>query len=199
VALLQRRWAADEQASGFLQMITRNADRAAALSQHLLALARRQPLHPVATDVNEVVTTVVALLRQTLNESIVVEEQLEEPLSWVTADRSELEAALLHVAANARDVMPEGGRLTFRTAELLQPAADTGGPEAATASGPLRRSVLISIRETGSQAAPVVSTRMNDAALDSVRSLLEHSHGELKIERDDEGLRVDLYLAARPG
>jgi hypothetical protein len=95
--------------------------------------------------------------------------------------------------------MPEGGRLTFRTAELLQPAADTGGPEAATASGPLRRSVLISIRETGSQAAPVVSTRMNDAALDSVRSLLEHSHGELKIERDDEGLRVDLYLAARPG
>src|SRR6185312_4764703 len=117
VALLQRRGSADEQACGFLHMIKRNADRAAGLSQHLLALARRQPLKPVATDVNDVVATVVALLRQTLSENITVEEQLDEALSWVLVDRSELEAALLHVAANARDAMPQGGSLSFHTAE----------------------------------------------------------------------------------
>src|SRR6185437_4902737 len=88
VALLQRRGSADEQACGFLHMIKRNADRAAGLSQHLLALARRQPLKPVATDVNDVVATVVALLRQTLSENITVEEQLDEALSWVLVDRS---------------------------------------------------------------------------------------------------------------
>lgn len=192
VALLQRRCASDEQAAGFLHMIQRNADRAAGLSQHLLALARHQPLHPVPTDVNEVVTTVAALLRQTLNENIVVEEELDEAISWVTVDRSELEAALLHMAANARDAMPAGGRLTFRTAEVLQPAAVDN-------DRPARHGVLISIGDTAGAVPSVPAARaaMDESNLELVRGLLEHSHGQLQIERGNEGSNVSLYLPAR--
>jgi PAS domain S-box-containing protein len=227
VALLQRRCAADEQSAGLLHMIERNADGAAGLSQHLLAPTRREPSHPVATDVNEVVSTMVALLRQTLNENIVVEQQLDESLSWVSVERSELEAALLHVAANARDAMPAGGRLTFRTAELLQPAALDNGH-----SRPARHSVLVSICDTTNAATsppaqePALASAVaaQDAAEKSVarvrsevrgvaavhatrdepnlqllRGLLEHSHGQLQIERGDEGAIVNLYLPARTG
>ena len=205
VALLQRRWSPDEQAAGFLHMIQRNADRAAGLSQHLLALARRQPLNPVPTDLNEVVATVVALLRQTLSENITIEEQLDEALSWVIVDRSEIEAALLHVAANARDAMPHGGRLSFRTGELLQPAAVEAGRPAA------RHSVVITIRDSPSAAAdtdPVaggthpaatVRAQADESNLELVRGLLEHSHGQLQVERDEEGSTVRLYLPHRAG
>jgi PAS domain S-box-containing protein len=192
VALLQRRWSPDDQAAGLLHMIKRNADRAAGLSQHLLALARRQPVNPVATDVNEVVATVVALLRQTLSENIIVEEQLDEALSWVIVDRSELEAALLHVAANARDAMPQGGRLSFRTAEVLQPSAMDAGR-------PARHSVVISIRDSAIAAQPDGAARADESSLDLVRGLLEHSHGQLQVERGDEGALVSLYLPPRVG
>jgi len=199
VALLQRRCSPDDQAAGFLHMIKRNADRAAGLSQHLLALARRQPPNAVATDVNDVVATVVALLRQTLSENITVEEQLDEALSWVLVDRGELEAALLHVAANARDSMPEGGRLTFRTAEVVQPAA-------AEAGRPARHNVVISVRDTfaaGAGAIANVTARprvpADESSLDLVRGLLEHSHGQVQVERQGAGSTVSLYLPCRTG
>ncbi|HTT06058.1 MAG TPA: PAS domain-containing protein [Steroidobacteraceae bacterium] len=194
VALLQRRWCPDEQAAGFLHMIKRNADRAAGLSQHLLALARRQPLNPVATDVNEVVATVVALLRQTLSENIIIEEQLDEALSWVLVDRSELEAALLHVAANARDAMPQGGRLSFRTAEVLQPAALEPGRPAA------RHCVVISVGDSpGAAPDGGPAAHADESNLDLVRGLLEHAHGLLQVERGEEGSTVRLYLPHRAG
>jgi signal transduction histidine kinase len=197
VALLQRRGPPDEQAASFLHMIKRNADRAAGLSQHLLALARRQPLKAVATDVNDVVGTVVALLRQTLSENIIVEEQLDEALSWVLVDRSELEAALLHVAANARDAMPQGGSLSFRTAEVLQPAVLDGGR-------PARHSVVISIRDSvnppaGIDDVAVGRAQADESSLDLVRGLLEHSHAQLQVERGGEGSTVSVYLPARAG
>jgi PAS domain S-box-containing protein len=197
VALLQRRGSPDEQAASLLQMVKRNADRAAGLSQHLLALARRQPLNPVATDVNDVVATVAALLRQTLSEDIIVEEQLDEALSWVVVDRSELEAALLHVAANARDAMPQGGRLRFHTAEVLQPAA-------VDAARPARHSVVISIRDSvsdgaGTHGAEAGRAQADESSLELVRGLLEHSHGQLQVERGGEGSTVSVYLPTRAG
>ncbi|HEX4051972.1 MAG TPA: PAS domain S-box protein [Steroidobacteraceae bacterium] len=207
VALLQQRGATDEQAASFLHMIKRNADRAAGLSQHLLALARRQPLNLIATDVNDVVATVAALLRQTFSENIIVEEQLDEALSWVVVDRSELEAALLHVAANARDAMPQGGRLSFHTAEVLQPAAVDAGR-------PARHSVVISIRDSASTQAALADeaqsvaagsnaaagrTHADESSLDLVRGLLDHSHAQLQVERGGEGSTVSVYLPARAG
>jgi signal transduction histidine kinase len=88
----------------------------AELTKRLLAFARRQPLQPQSLDVNRVVDGVMKLLNRTLGEAVETELNLA-PGAWpVIADRSQLEAALLNLAANARDAMPAGGRLTVTTA-----------------------------------------------------------------------------------
>jgi len=187
VALLQRQWQAEAQATELLRMIERNADRAAGLSQHLLTLARRAPLAPVATDVNAVVGAVVTLLRQTLSENIVVEEQLDESLCWVFVDRSELEAALLHLAANARDAMPVGGTLIFSTAEVM-PMSDGTGP-----ATPARHSVAIRIQDDASGDS-------DEESLQLVRGLLDHStQVQVQVQRQGNGRTVTLYLPCRAG
>lgn len=190
VEVLQRQSAGQPQPGEFLQMIKRNADRAAGLSQHLLALSRRQPPHPAPTDVNSVVGAVVELLRQTLSEDIVVELKIVEGLGWVLVDRNELEAALLNLAANARDAMSAGGRLSFATAEAL------GAPGS---GGESRQGhyVLISISDTGG--ADSATRTPVDPGLDLVRSLVEQSRGGLQMEREARGTTVRLYLPCRAG
>jgi PAS domain S-box-containing protein len=94
----------------------RGAERAAALTQRLLAFSRRQPLEPKALDVNRLVAAMSDLLRRTLGERIAVETVLAGGL-WAThADPNQLESAILNLALNGRDAMPEGGRLTIETA-----------------------------------------------------------------------------------
>ncbi len=95
---------------------TRGAQRAAALTQRLLAFSRRQPLEPAALDVNKLVATMSDLLRRTLGERIAIETVLAGGLWGTHADPNQLESALLNLALNARDAMPEGGKLTIETA-----------------------------------------------------------------------------------
>jgi PAS domain S-box-containing protein len=185
VALLQRQGPAEAQATDLLHMIERNADRAAGLSQHLLTLARRSPLAPVATDVNAVVAAVVTLLRQTLGENIVVEEQLDESLCWVFVDASALEAALLHVAADARDAMPAGGTLNFSTAEVM-PMSDGTAP-----ATPQRHSVAIRIQDEAVGDS-------DEEALQLVRGLLDHN-AQVQVQRQGNRRTVTLYLPCRAG
>ncbi len=123
---LQREGVASLQSGELLQMIRRNADRAADLSQRLLSVARGPATSAAATDVNEVVTSVAQLLRQTLAEDIGVELHLDAALSWCAIDRNELEAALLNVAVDARDAMPDGGTVELTT---LEPSAPELTPE----------------------------------------------------------------------
>jgi PAS domain S-box-containing protein len=92
------------------------AQRAASLTQRLLAFSRRQPLDPKSVDVNVLVRGMSELLHRTLSEAIAVETVLGAGLWRVEADPTELEAAILNLAVNARDAMPEGGRLTIETA-----------------------------------------------------------------------------------
>lgn len=106
--------------SGRLRRAARNAmngaRRAAALTQRLLAFSRRQPLDPKPIDLNQLVGSVSDLLERTLGETIAVEIVRGGGLWRVEADPNEMEAALLNLAVNARDAMPEGGRLTVETA-----------------------------------------------------------------------------------
>src|SRR5579862_1334107 len=102
VRVLQRRLADQPQQLQFLDMIERNADRAATLSQHLLGFARPEPLETGPTNVHEVVADALRILRQTLNENISLEHKLKSSHPWTSIDRSQLEAALLNLAANAR-------------------------------------------------------------------------------------------------
>ncbi|GAC1551456.1 MAG: PAS domain-containing sensor histidine kinase [Beijerinckiaceae bacterium] len=92
------------------------AQRAATLTQRLLAFSRRQTLDPKPIDVNQLVARMSDLLRRTLGEPIEIETVLAGGLWRVEADPHQLENALLNLAVNARDAMPRGGKLTIETA-----------------------------------------------------------------------------------
>src|SRR5260221_12101190 len=92
------------------------ADRAASLTARLLAFSRRQTLSPAPIDINRLITDMSELLRRTLGENIHVEAVLAGGL-WLTfADPVQLESVLLNLAINARDAMPDGGKLTIESA-----------------------------------------------------------------------------------
>jgi PAS domain S-box-containing protein len=97
------------------ELAMNGARRAASLTQRLLAFSRRQPLDPKPTDVNSLVGGMSDLLHHSLGETIAVETVRGAGLWKVEVDPNELEAAILNLAVNARDAMPEGGRLTVET------------------------------------------------------------------------------------
>lgn len=94
------------------------ARRAAASTHRLLAFARRQPLDPKPINVNEMVQRACDLLRQSLGETVALNTVLADTLWTVEADPNELQSALVNLAVNARDAMPEGGNLTIETANV---------------------------------------------------------------------------------
>jgi PAS domain S-box-containing protein len=101
--------------ASIVKMIDDAANRAAQLTANLLAFARKQPLRPLETDVNALVEEVVKLLLPTLGRQIEIETVFGEPGWPALVDRSQLSSALVNLAINGRDAMPDGGRLVFRT------------------------------------------------------------------------------------
>ncbi len=99
-----------------VRMIDVGGQRAATLTQRLLAFARRQALDPRPLDANKLVAGMSELLRRTLGERVAIETVLAGGLWRTMADPNQLENALLNLAVNARDAMPDGGRLTIETA-----------------------------------------------------------------------------------
>jgi PAS domain S-box-containing protein len=93
-----------------------SANRAAALTHRLLAFARRQPLIPKGVDANQLVVSLEDLLRRTIGETIDLEIAARDDLWGTLCDPNQLESALLNLAINARDAMPDGGKLIIATA-----------------------------------------------------------------------------------
>ena len=100
-------------------MIDQAAERCSELIQHLLAFARRQPLQPRNIDVNGTVLDIAKLLRPTLGEQIEIDSILEQEVATSHIDASQLANSLLNMAINARDAMPNGGKLLLETRNVV--------------------------------------------------------------------------------
>ncbi len=105
----------EPQLAAITRMIDEAASRGADLTQHLLAFARKQPLQPRETDVNRLIIDTAKLLRPTLGEQIEIESVFEDEACVATVDPSQLATAMLNLALNARDAMPNGGKLILET------------------------------------------------------------------------------------
>ncbi|HEX8482599.1 MAG TPA: ATP-binding protein [Allosphingosinicella sp.] len=115
--ILRRPGIAEAKRIRFADAIVQTAGRAAALTGQLLAFARRQPLQPEVIDLNAHIQGMTDLLDRTLGERIEIRTELASGLCPIEADPAQLESAILNVAVNARDAMPEGGALTLHTGE----------------------------------------------------------------------------------
>jgi PAS domain S-box-containing protein len=107
--------AKEPQLAAITKMIDEAAARGADLTQHLLAFARKQPLQPRETDINTLIIDTANLLRPTLGEHIEIESAFEDETCVATVDPNQLATALLNLALNARDAMPNGGKLILET------------------------------------------------------------------------------------
>ncbi|HYG48953.1 MAG TPA: ATP-binding protein [Allosphingosinicella sp.] len=121
--ILRRPGIAEAKRIRFAEAIVQTAGRAAALTGQLLAFARRQPLKPEVIDLNAHISGMTDLLDRTLGERVEIRTDLAEGLCAIEADPAQLESAILNIAVNARDAMPEGGALTLHTGEA-PPLAD---------------------------------------------------------------------------
>ncbi len=115
--LLRRRLARGrlDDLDSLIDLGVTSANRAAGLTHRLLAFSRRQSLDSKPVEINHLVTSMGELLQRSLNESIVLDMQLSGQLWTAEADPNQLESALLNLALNARDAMPDGGRLVVET------------------------------------------------------------------------------------
>jgi signal transduction histidine kinase len=112
---IAKRGVVEARAERALNNALSGAERAAQLTQRLLAFSRRQPLNPRAVDANKLIMSMSDLLTRTLGENIELQTISGAGLWNIEVDASELEASLLNLAVNARDAMPSGGKLTIET------------------------------------------------------------------------------------
>ncbi|WP_336487379.1 response regulator [Methylobacterium nigriterrae] len=144
--LVQRSLSGDEKAERRVQSAIAGAERCAELTSRLLAFSRRSPLQAAPLDLGAFMPELVKLLQRTLGERVAVELDLAEALPRIRIDHAQLEAALVNLALNARDAMPEGGSLRI-----------AAGPHAA---GDLDDAVEIRVADTGTGMPPEVMARV---------------------------------------
>ena len=210
--LLQRRVGEGRYADlgRFASVATTSANRAAALTQRLLAFARRQPLDPKPVAANRLVADMEDLLRRTLGPNIALEMVLSGGLWGTLCDPNQLESALLNLAINARDAMPEGGRLTIETANahLDDAYARAQGFEVRTG-----QYVSISVTDTGVGMEQAVAGRIFEPffttkpigqgtglGLSMLYGFVKQSDGHVRVYSEPgRGTTMRLYLPRHAG
>jgi PAS domain S-box-containing protein len=187
-----------------IETIDRAATRASELTRRLLAFGRRQPLEPRKVEMNRLVSNVEAMLQRTLGESIEIECVLAGGLWPCFADPAQIEAAILNMAVNARDAMPNGGKLTIETAntrlsEDYSAVNDDVGPG---------QYVMLAVTDTGTGMAPEVQARAFEPffttkevgkgtglGLSMIYGFVKQSGGHIKIYSEiGHGTVIKIYL-----
>jgi len=202
--LLQRRLDKGEtDVARYVDAALDGAGRAAALTHRLLAFSRLQPLAPVPVDANRMVADMHDLLVRTLGEDVRTETVLAAGLWKAHADPSQLENAVLNLCVNARDAMPDGGRLTIETANAS--IDEEYGRDHEAAPG---QYVLVAVTDTGSGMPADVIARAFDPffttkgpgkgtglGLSQVFGFVRQSNGHVKIYSEPgHGTTLKLYL-----
>jgi len=203
--LLQRRLARGESDVGrFIDAALEGANRAATLTQRLLAFSRQQPLSPSEIDPNRMVAGMADLLRLTLGEQVRTETVLAAGLWKIHADAGQLESAILNLAVNARDAMSEGGKFTIETANAY--LDDTYALEHMEV--PAGQYVLIALSDTGNGMTPDIIAKAFDPffttkstgkgtglGLSQVYGFVRQSNGHVKIYSElEHGTTIKIYL-----
>ena len=180
--------------------IQQSAESAADLTRQLLAFSRRQMLTPSVLDLNELVRTTSVLLRRLVGEHIELVLHLDAGAGRVCADAGKLQHVLLNLAANARDAMPNGGRLTVATRARVMPAGS-----ATLAPGPY---ALVTVTDTGVGMAADVKARIFEPffttkespngtglGLATAYGIVRQSNGYLDVESEPgEGATFRIWL-----
>ena len=108
----------DNHCSSYVEEILKAADRGATLTKQLLAFSRKQILQPRVLNLNDVVLDLETMLRRLIGENIDLEVSLSPQLGSLKADQNQIEQVIVNLAVNARDAMPEGGKLTLETTNI---------------------------------------------------------------------------------
>ncbi len=192
----------------YISMAQTGAGRAAALTHRLLAFSRRQTLDPQPIDANRLVMDMEELVRRTAGPGIAVSVVGTWGLWLCFADPGQLENALLNLCLNARDAMPDAGKLVIETANLA-----VGAAEAAARDLPVGQYVVLSVRDTGAGMAPEVLAKAFDPffttkplgqgtglGLSMIYGFVKQSGGHIRIHSDPgEGTLICIYLPRHGG
>lgn len=204
ISVLEDRAEGDPELQRSLQAIDRAAMRGAELTRNLLAVARQQPLKPRKTDIGALVKDAATLLRATLGADIDIALSLADGTTPTVIDPSQLTAAILNLAVNARDAMPDGGKLTIESRNVFLDD-EYAQANAGAAAGSY---VLVAVSDTGSGIAPDVLERVLEPffttkpegkgtglGLSMVYGFVKQSNGHLKIYSElGHGTTVKMYL-----
>jgi two-component system, NtrC family, sensor kinase len=208
VQLLERHLGAgaDDRARKYLGMARDAVHRGARLNASLLAFARQQRLQATSLDANELVQGFAPLIQRALGEAVTLEVETGAELPPCRADAAQLEAALLNLAINARDAMPQGGVVTLSTRTAwLEAAQLTGNADAKPG-----QHIAFTLRDTGSGMPPEVQERAFEPffttkpvgqgtglGLSQVFGFIRQLGGHVAIESaPGEGTAVTLFLPA---
>ena len=192
-----------ENVARYIDAAMTSANRAAALTHRLLAFARRQPLIPKSVDANQLVVSLEDLLRRTIGETIDLAIVAPDDLWNTLCDPNQLESALLNLAINARDAMPDGGKLTILTAN-----ARIDGVTADTPALSPGEYICIDVTDTGTGMSAEVAARAFDPffttkpigqgtglGLSMIYGFARQSNGHAMIDsKIGQGTSIKLYL-----
>jgi PAS domain S-box-containing protein len=191
------------------KLIDDAAERGAQLTKHLLAFARKQPLQPREIDVNALVLQAAKLLHPTLGEQIIITPQLVDDACPALVDPNQLTTAILNLALNARDAMPDGGKLVLETRNVFLDDGYAGMNAEVTAG----HYVMIAVSDTGTGIPATLLERVFDPffttkevgkgtglGLSMVFGFVKQSGGHVKIYSEEgHGTSVKIYLPRSTG
>jgi PAS domain S-box-containing protein len=209
IGILEEAVADQPQLAAIAKLIDEAAERGANLTKHLLAFARKQPLQPVEVDVNALVLEAAKLLHPTLGEHIEITPLLAEDAWSALADPNQLATAVLNLAINARDAMPNGGKLALETNNVYLDESYAGMHSEVTPG----HYVMIAVSDTGTGIPAALLERVFEPffttkevgrgtglGLSMVFGFVKQSGGHIKIYSEEgHGTSVKIYLPRATG